>query len=80
MTEALIDALRATGLDDGMILEINQVTAYFAYANRRCSASASLSKAISWASPPATPTMPMTGPTNDDGLGTTVAARCASAG
>jgi len=34
VTEALIDALRATGLDDGMILEINQVTAYFAYANR----------------------------------------------
>ena len=34
VTEAMIDALRATGLDDGMILEINQVTAYFAYANR----------------------------------------------
>ncbi len=29
-----IDALRAAGFDDGEILEINQVTAYFAYANR----------------------------------------------
>ncbi|MFQ5548470.1 MAG: carboxymuconolactone decarboxylase family protein [Woeseia sp.] len=29
-----IDKLRAAGLEDGEILEINQVTAYFAYANR----------------------------------------------
>jgi len=29
-----IRALREAGLDDGEILEINQVTAYFAYANR----------------------------------------------
>ncbi|MFQ5608927.1 MAG: carboxymuconolactone decarboxylase family protein [Woeseiaceae bacterium] len=29
-----IDTLRTAGLDDGEILEINQVTAYFAYANR----------------------------------------------
>ena len=29
-----IEALRAAGLKDGRILEINQVTAYFAYANR----------------------------------------------
>ena len=29
-----IEALRAAGFDDGDILEINQVTAYFAYANR----------------------------------------------
>ncbi|NNK31737.1 MAG: peroxidase-related enzyme [Xanthomonadales bacterium] len=29
-----IAALRAAGLDDGCILEINQVAAYFAYANR----------------------------------------------
>jgi uncharacterized peroxidase-related enzyme len=29
-----IGALRAAGFDDGQILEINQVTAYFAYANR----------------------------------------------
>lgn len=29
-----IDALRSAGFDDGEILEINQVTAYFAYANR----------------------------------------------
>ena len=29
-----IDDLKATGLSDGQILEINQVTAYFAYANR----------------------------------------------
>ena len=32
--EADIDALRAAGFDDGEILEVNQVTAYFAYANR----------------------------------------------
>lgn len=29
-----IEALRAAGFDDGEILEINQVTSYFAYANR----------------------------------------------
>jgi uncharacterized peroxidase-related enzyme len=29
-----IDALRDAGFDDGEILEINQVSAYFAYANR----------------------------------------------
>lgn len=29
-----IDAMRASGLDDGEILEVNQVVAYFAYANR----------------------------------------------
>ncbi len=29
-----IDALRSAGFNDGEILEINQVTAYFAYANR----------------------------------------------
>ncbi len=29
-----IDALRKAGFDDGEILEINQVAAYFAYANR----------------------------------------------
>ncbi|GAA6158493.1 carboxymuconolactone decarboxylase family protein [Ruegeria sp. HU-ET01832] len=34
MTEADIDALRAAGWDDGQILEINQVCAYFSYANR----------------------------------------------
>ena len=34
VTEADIDALRQAGLDDGQILEINQVTAYFSYANR----------------------------------------------
>lgn len=32
--EADISDLRAAGFDDGEILEINQVTAYFAYANR----------------------------------------------
>jgi uncharacterized protein YciW len=26
--------LRAAGFDDGEVLELNQVTAYFAYANR----------------------------------------------
>ena len=34
MTEADIEAMRRAGLDDGQILEINQVTAYFNYANR----------------------------------------------
>jgi uncharacterized peroxidase-related enzyme len=34
MTRDDIEALRASGLDDGQILEINQVTAYFNYANR----------------------------------------------
>ena len=34
LSAADIDAMRAAGLDDGEILEINQVTAYFAYANR----------------------------------------------
>lgn len=29
-----VEALRSTGFDDGQILEINQVVAYFAYANR----------------------------------------------
>ena len=29
-----IEAMQAAGADDGEILEINQVTAYFAYANR----------------------------------------------
>ena len=30
----MVEGLRAAGYDDGEILEINQVTAYFAYANR----------------------------------------------
>ena len=30
----VIERLRAAGFDDGEVLEINQVTAYFAYANR----------------------------------------------
>ena len=34
VTEAMVDGLRAAGYDDGEILEINQVIAYFAYANR----------------------------------------------
>ena len=34
LTSADIDALRNAGFDDGEILEINQVTAYFNYANR----------------------------------------------
>ena len=32
-----IDALREAGFDDGEILELNQVAAYFAYANRTVS-------------------------------------------
>jgi len=34
LTETDIESLRKAGLDDGQILEINQVTAYFSYANR----------------------------------------------
>ena len=34
MAERDIQTLRDAGFDDGEILEINQVTAYFAYANR----------------------------------------------
>lgn len=34
LVEADVAGLRAAGFDDGEILEINQVVAYFAYANR----------------------------------------------
>lgn len=34
VSEADVAALREAGFEDGEILEINQVTAYFAYANR----------------------------------------------
>lgn len=34
LSEADIVSLKSAGFDDGEILEINQVTAYFAYANR----------------------------------------------
>ena len=34
VTEDIIKALRGAGFDDGEVLEINQVTAYFNYANR----------------------------------------------
>ncbi len=34
ISEEAIDGLRNASLDDGQILEINQVTAYFCYANR----------------------------------------------
>ena len=34
VTEADIETMRQAGLDDGQILEINQVAAYFSYANR----------------------------------------------
>lgn len=34
VTEEMIVRLRNAGFDDGQILEINQVTAYFGYANR----------------------------------------------
>lgn len=34
LTERHVEALRDAGFDDGEILEINQVCAYFAYANR----------------------------------------------
>ncbi len=34
MEESAVVELRAAGLDDGEILEVNQVASYFAYANR----------------------------------------------
>ncbi|MEM7040676.1 MAG: peroxidase-related enzyme [Bacteroidota bacterium] len=34
MKAAHVDALRSAGFEDGEILELNQVVAYFAYANR----------------------------------------------
>lgn len=34
ITEDMISGLRTAGFDDGEILEINQVSAYFSYANR----------------------------------------------
>ena len=34
VTEEMIEAMREAGWDDGEILEINQVCAYFAYVNR----------------------------------------------
>jgi uncharacterized peroxidase-related enzyme len=34
MHEGLITAMRDLGMDDGRILEVNQVVSYFAYANR----------------------------------------------
>lgn len=37
VTQGDIDALRSAGLDEGEILEVNQVAAYFAYANRTVS-------------------------------------------
>lgn len=37
IVSADIDAMRDAGFDDGEILEINQVAAYFAYANRTVS-------------------------------------------
>lgn len=37
VTEADLEPMRAAGLTDGEILEVNQVVAYFAYANRTVS-------------------------------------------
>ncbi len=34
VTEEMVGEMRAAGYDDGEVLEINQVTAYFGYANR----------------------------------------------
>jgi len=34
LTVESIETLRAAGASDGEILEVNQVTGYFAYANR----------------------------------------------
>jgi uncharacterized peroxidase-related enzyme len=37
VTHAALEPMRASGLTDGEILEVNQVVAYFAYANRTVS-------------------------------------------
>jgi alkylhydroperoxidase family enzyme len=37
VTHADLEPMRAAGLTDGEILEVNQVAAYFAYANRTVS-------------------------------------------
>jgi len=37
VTDAELEPMRASGLTDGEILEVNQVVAYFAYANRTVS-------------------------------------------
>lgn len=34
LTQELVEGMREAGLSDGEILEVNQVTSYFAYANR----------------------------------------------
>ncbi len=34
VAEDMVTEMRAAGMDDGEILEVNQVTAYFSYANR----------------------------------------------
>ena len=34
LVENSVSRLRDAGIDDGMILELNQIAAYFAYANR----------------------------------------------
>ena len=34
MTEADVEALRRAGFDDAAILDVNQVTGYYAYVNR----------------------------------------------
>ncbi|MFQ5888681.1 MAG: carboxymuconolactone decarboxylase family protein [Gemmatimonadota bacterium] len=34
LRESDLEAMRAVGMDDGMILEVNQVASYLAYANR----------------------------------------------
>ncbi len=34
LQESAVEAMRAAGLDDGEILEVNQVASYFAYVNR----------------------------------------------
>ena len=34
MDQTDVDALRAQGLDDGQILEVNQIICYFNYVNR----------------------------------------------
>ena len=37
LSEADVDRMREAGYDDGQVLEVNQVTAYFNYANRTVS-------------------------------------------
>ncbi len=49
ISETSIQAMRAAGLDDGEILEVNQVASYFAYVNRTVLGLGVTTRATRWA-------------------------------